>query len=380
MLSCIVGKSYVNTVDYKKEEIKKWSEKGILKCPVCESKLIYRHGEIKLPHFAHEKDCECTYTFYENISKEHGAGTVLLYNWLKTLENVKEVKFQHYIPETKQIPDIYFEIENKRFVIEYQCTPILKSEYDTRHELYKLNDINDIWIAGFEKYCEDDFRPINNGVVYCHNHRIKECELFFNNNNFNYYLNAFNENLFICNKDDIEFDSKKKIKLICFVDKINKCWIEDGLILNINYKIKDYISNGGRYHDFKTNKWAVLNDLEILKSEMKKLNDKIQETTKENNELKDLTNFTIKCFISSKNIFVYEDYNNLIEDARKNKFRFIVYKLDYFDMNILTKIILDEQDMNKPNIYLYFSKFDLRNYNDLYAYHPKSLRIIKGRA
>ena len=201
MLSCIVGNNYVNTVDYDKEELKKWSKKGILKCPVCNRKLIYRHGEINEPHFSHEKDSECIYTFYENETKEHALGKVLLYKWLKSLENVSNIKLEGYIPETKQRPDLYFEIDNKRFVIEYQCTPILKSEYNTRHELYKLNGIIDIWVAGLDKYHKDDFKHINNGVVYCHDHRVKECELFFDNNNLNYYLDAFNENLFICTRN-----------------------------------------------------------------------------------------------------------------------------------------------------------------------------------
>lgn len=369
----------MNTVDYDKEELKKWSEKGILKCPVCDGKLIYRHGEIRIPHFAHEKDSDCTYTFYENETKEHALGKTLLYEWLKSLEFISNVQLEGYIPETKQRPDLYFEVDGKQYVIEYQCTPILKSEFDTRHELYNLNKITDIWIAGFENYCGYDFQFINNSVVYCRNHRVKECELFFDNNNFNYYLDAFNKNLFISNKNDMKFESKKKVELLCFVDNIDKCWIKDGLVLNINYKIKDYISNGGKYHDFKKDKWVIVNDLEEQRREIDRLNKIIEEFTEENNEPNDLTSFIIKRFISSKNIIIYENYNKLKDDAKKNRFKFIVYKSNNFDLNLLTKIILDEQNMNKEDIYLYFSKFDLSNYNIFNNYYnPKSLHIIKG--
>lgn len=48
---------------------------------------------------------------------------------------------------------MYFEINEKRFVIEFQCSPIA-TEYIERHRLYELAGVNDIWILGTEKYIE----------------------------------------------------------------------------------------------------------------------------------------------------------------------------------------------------------------------------------
>ncbi len=46
-----------------------------------------------------------------------------------------------------------FEYGDKKYVIEYQCSPIA-SEYVERHELYKASGVTDIWILGTNKYFE----------------------------------------------------------------------------------------------------------------------------------------------------------------------------------------------------------------------------------
>ncbi|MEX0598319.1 MAG: hypothetical protein WD512_17660, partial [Candidatus Paceibacterota bacterium] len=44
-----------------------------------------------------------------------------------------------------------FEVDDKKFVIEYQCTPIA-TEYFERKRLYDLNNITSIWILGTDNY------------------------------------------------------------------------------------------------------------------------------------------------------------------------------------------------------------------------------------
>jgi competence CoiA-like predicted nuclease len=114
--------------------------------------LIYKHGKIKVPHFAHEKDNTCDYIYHENETNEHIKGKVFLYDWVKKIPEVTYSKLEAWLPDTKQKPDIYFEIGATKYVIEYQCTPITIDEFNTRHGLYELSDINDIWFFGFDKY------------------------------------------------------------------------------------------------------------------------------------------------------------------------------------------------------------------------------------
>lgn len=152
MLTCKIGETILNSFDssYDKYTLKQWSDRNILKCPICNGIYEYCHGEFVSPYFRHkEKDCSVYFT--EPETDEHKQGKIKLYNWLKTQEGIINCKLEAWIPETKQRPDIYFEKNGKKFIIEFQCTPI-STEYKQRRELYKLNNITDIWICGLDKY------------------------------------------------------------------------------------------------------------------------------------------------------------------------------------------------------------------------------------
>ena len=220
MLTCKVGEKIINTIEYDDSDIRKWSNKGILKCPVCDSKMIYKHGEIKIAHFAHEKNTDCLEMYSETETEEHLKGKKIIYEWLKTQENIKNLKLEAWIPETRQRPDIYFEMDNKKYVIEFQCTPIA-TEYLERHRLYELAGIRDIWILGINKYN----LTIDDNSIY-HLKRIKEIEKYSNyyldiNKNsvimkdkviYNYFEYKILElqNYYIYSINDVKIDNDKK--------------------------------------------------------------------------------------------------------------------------------------------------------------------------
>ena len=118
-------------------------------------------------YFRHkDKSIECEGLYHEPETEEHIQGKTLLYNWLKGLQDkgiISNVQLESYIKETKQRPDLYFEWNGYRYVIEFQCTPIA-TEYLKRRELYKLANIKDIWILGLEKY-----------LIYGEDRKIEEC-------------------------------------------------------------------------------------------------------------------------------------------------------------------------------------------------------------
>ena len=151
MLSCIVGIKNVNTFEYDKAKLKEWSNKGILKCPECSEKVIYCHGDFKIPYFKHEAKSDCVGSYYEPMTEEHIGGIKLLYDRLSSIDGVVNLEVEKYIKNTRQRPDIYFEYCNNRYCIEYQCSPI-STQYKNRHELYELEGIKDIWILGTQKY------------------------------------------------------------------------------------------------------------------------------------------------------------------------------------------------------------------------------------
>lgn len=151
MITCQVGKNKIDTFSYKETQLREWSDKGLLKCPVCGSKMIYHHGEFKIPHFKHAKNNDCPDIYSEGVTEEHIKGIEQLHNWLKTQEGVADLELEKWIPETKQRPDIYFKYKGEEYVIEFQCSPIA-TKFLERRELYRLNGMKDVWILGCDKY------------------------------------------------------------------------------------------------------------------------------------------------------------------------------------------------------------------------------------
>lgn len=256
MLSCIVGKTEVNTFEYDKCKLKEWSNKGLLKCPVCKEQLQYCNGDFKIAYFRHLKNSNCIGNkFNEPETEEHIFGKKIIYNWLKNKKDITNLKLEGWIEETKQRPDIYFEHKDKRYVIEYQCSPI-STEYNKRHELYKLANINDIWILGTSKY---NFNIYNNEKTF----KTIEIEIYNNKNNvlylkdgtfyrlFNFYnifkyieydLQKMYKTKFIYNMDEIEIDKMLVDDMINFND-VNNTW---SLRYNKIKNVTDYINNINR--------------------------------------------------------------------------------------------------------------------------------------
>lgn len=100
---------------------------------------------------------ECEDKYSESETEEHLNGKRDLFEWIKKQNGVTNAVLEGWIPETKQRPDIMFEYNGKKYVLEYQCSPIA-TEYVGRHDLYKASGIIDIWIAGYEKYFKKNSR------------------------------------------------------------------------------------------------------------------------------------------------------------------------------------------------------------------------------
>jgi len=161
MLTCIVGKANVDTFTYKEQQLREWSNKGILKCPVCGEKMLYCHGDFKMPYFRHEKNSECPDIYSEGVTQEHIVGIKILYDWLSKQEGIKELQLEKWIPETRQRPDIYFTKDKQEYVIEFQCSPIA-TKFNERRDLYRLQGIKDIWILGVDKYELGKWKSLKN--------------------------------------------------------------------------------------------------------------------------------------------------------------------------------------------------------------------------
>ncbi|WP_455768452.1 competence protein CoiA [Bacillus infantis] len=84
-------------------------------------------------------------------TESHRLGKVKLFNYLESLLNHKVIKIEieHYIPETRQIADIFIEFENGvQWVVEYQRSNINPEKIQERKKLYQKAGIKDIWVIG----------------------------------------------------------------------------------------------------------------------------------------------------------------------------------------------------------------------------------------
>ncbi len=100
---------------------------------------------------------ECEDKYSESETEEHLNGKRDLFEWIKKQNGVTNAVLEGWIPETKQRPDIMFEYDGKKYVLEFQCSPIA-TEYVERHALYEAAGINDIWICGTNKYLKSKMR------------------------------------------------------------------------------------------------------------------------------------------------------------------------------------------------------------------------------
>lgn len=253
MLSCIVGTTEITSLDLDEKTLRKWSNEHKLICPVCGEELKYCNGEHKTAYFRHLAGSECEGGEYsEKDTEEHNNGKIALYNWLNNQNDVVNLKIEKWIPETKQRADIYFEYNNEKYAVEFQCTSITNMK--ERTELYKLNNINVIWVLGIKNYdnlennrrtfkeLEKDIKRmydiiyyLDGDVLYKMYNILPKFDLAKRNNpapyktmfNFEYEsinLNDLNINNFII-KEKEEFDVFDYITKS--IDKINESIIND---------------------------------------------------------------------------------------------------------------------------------------------------------
>jgi competence protein CoiA len=308
MLTCKVGKTIVNTFTYKEKQLREWSNKGMLKCPVCGEKMLYCHGDFKNPYFRHEKNSDCPDIYSEGVTEEHIQGIKTLYNWLQIQEGITNLQLEKWIPETRQRPDIYFEKYGQEYVIEFQCSPI-STKFNERRDLYRLQGINDIWILGTDKYSISEYKSLEDIEIYnikLPEIKVKAIEKEINSSdNQLIYLNNKGNLIKIIDKFiPIETESgdsyyKTKFGLIVDIKELQKCTF-DNIIDNNNLHISD---------ETPINKMK-----ELLEEKTKYLNNNI----KGNNYKSSIhvSFYNINLFITQETNYIFKD---TLKEFNENK-------------------------------------------------------------
>ncbi|AGX06466.1 hypothetical protein B14911_03454 [Bacillus sp. NRRL B-14911] len=156
MLKALLRDELINlaSTHYKdqRSRLKSDTNKDQYICPYCNGKVVINWAEVpkRIPHFSHRQTLECIYEG-GGETESHRLGKVKLFNYLESLLNhkVRSIEIEHYIPETRQIADVFIEFENGvQWVVEYQRSNISPEKIQERKKLYQKAGIKDIWIIG----------------------------------------------------------------------------------------------------------------------------------------------------------------------------------------------------------------------------------------
>ena len=387
MITCQVGKKKIDTFSYEPKQLREWSNKGLLKCPVCGSKMIYNHGEFKIPHFKHEKNCDCPDIYSEGVTEEHIKGIELLHNWLQKQEGITNIELEKWIPETKQRPDIYFEYENKPYVIEFQCSPI-STKFLERRELYRLNEINDIWILGCDKYDINNVNILNKFQVSDINlnkikHKKIEQEIYAREK---YILYIRNNDLIKITRAIQYLGYKTLLHLNLDSKELDKCLINDILSSDDLYKENEMSS----LDIFKKD---IEDDIKSYNEEFKNIYNFLQIRNRfywnENNlwlniqctgEItKESRSFYVEEYDKNKlyDFYSYLDseYKNRIKDCIKFQTKCDIFNNQYKVVNKNCNFELVRNFNNKN--YLYYIKFDCDTFEREFFIKDKQVDYVK---
>jgi competence protein CoiA len=130
---------------WAKEKLLLMREKERFCCPQCSEDVILKLGEKRIFHFSHLKGNACRFE-HENESEYHLKGKLQLYQWLKR-QGFNPV-LEYYDSNINQRADIIFNVENKRYALEYQCSNISESVFTKRTKGYLSVGYIPIWIIG----------------------------------------------------------------------------------------------------------------------------------------------------------------------------------------------------------------------------------------
>ncbi|WP_078391742.1 competence protein CoiA [Shouchella patagoniensis] len=112
-------------------------------CPLCKMRVEMRLGSKRRWHFAHTRRSNCA-SGIKGESSVHLQGKEDLYLFAK---KELKVKLEHYLPHSKQRPDIFLE-SPPHTALEFQCATISVSSIYKRNHLYLKQGITPFWILG----------------------------------------------------------------------------------------------------------------------------------------------------------------------------------------------------------------------------------------
>lgn len=132
----------INLLRVKPSELTGLKDK-VLFCSACKSRVYFKNGEIRSPHFAHISLLSCAYAS-ENESFQHLALKKALFYWFSKTEHVT---LEAFLPELQQIPDL---LVNDKLAVEVQCSALSVKRLRARTKGYHTKNYQVLWLTGKE--------------------------------------------------------------------------------------------------------------------------------------------------------------------------------------------------------------------------------------
>ena len=123
-------------------------EDGPFHCPACLGQVILKKGHIKIPHFAHLPDAECT-SPNEGESEEHQLAKLEIYEALLRTPGVTEVRLERYLQEVR--PDVSFVLNGELVAVEIQLSLLSRDQIEWRTKTYTRKNIAVLWTPSFSR-------------------------------------------------------------------------------------------------------------------------------------------------------------------------------------------------------------------------------------
>lgn len=127
------------------------------KCPACNREMIKKRGNINAHHFAHKVGKHCDSWYTGKLSP-----------WHAKMQNLFDRKYQEKIirlGDVKEfhIADIAFQLDGKKYVIEFQHSTMSQTEFSKRTQFYIDCGYIIIWVFDF-CHCRNPKRILSTGL------------------------------------------------------------------------------------------------------------------------------------------------------------------------------------------------------------------------
>lgn len=150
MLAILIAETKEGTIiplvdQISRQDLREMRKNTRFYCPQCKEQVLLKVGEVKIPHFSHQKDTSCRSLFTEGETVLHLAGKQQLYHFLRKVTGLT-VQLEPYFRHLKQRPDLLVSTKNEKVPIEFQCSRITTADIKRRTKGYKGAKMSPIWI------------------------------------------------------------------------------------------------------------------------------------------------------------------------------------------------------------------------------------------